>query len=130
MMIDDERVDQMLYKRILTGSKMTKDIVGFTYVEDALAYLLDPEKPRIDLISLDINMPRMTGFEFLQAVEDENGPDFDTAVVIMLTTSLNPSDRERAKKFPLVKAYANKPLDLAQLAKASQILKDPGRAEI
>lgn len=124
MLIDDERVDQMMYKRILDRSGMARDIIGFTYAEDALAYLADPAQPSVDMIFLDINMPRMTGFEFLEAAGNTLGAGFQTSVVIMLTTSLNRADRERAAKFPLVKAYLNKPLEPEHLLHAAAILRE------
>lgn len=127
MLIDDERVDQMMYKRILDRSGMAQDIIPFTYAEDALAYLADTEKPPVDIIFLDINMPRMTGFEFLEAADAKLGAAFQTSVVIMLTTSLNRADRERAAKFPLVKAYLNKPLEHEYLVEAANILRSNPR---
>ncbi|UWR24110.1 response regulator [Sulfitobacter sp. S190] len=122
MLVDDERIDQMMYRRILERSGMTESIVGFTYAEQALEYLLDPDSPAVDLILLDINMPRMTGFEFLEAACERLGERFSASVVIMLTTSLNPKDQARAASFDVVRAYVNKPLEKDNLELAASVL--------
>lgn len=58
----------------------------------------------------------MNGFEFLEAAISEIGEDFVEGVVIMLTTSLAPKDRDRAESFGIVKDFIAKPLtlDIAQ----------------
>ena len=124
MLIDDEAVDQMMYKRILARSGRTEDVVSFTYGQDALDYLVDADSPPVDLILLDINMPRMTGFEFLEAVRARIGMSFDIPVVMMLTTSLNPRDKARAASFEVVRAYVNKPLCSDDIDMAAGILSE------
>lgn len=124
MLIDDEEIDQMIYKRVLQRSGLAQEVIGFTSAEVALEYLIEHEAPAADLILLDINMPRMTGFEFLEAVRQKIGLDFEIPVVMMLTTSLNPTDRARAESYDIVKAYVNKPLDTADLDFAAGLLAD------
>ncbi len=124
MLIDDEEVDQMMYTRILLRSGLTDDVISFTSASDALEYLTDPNQPPVDLILLDINMPRMSGFEFLEAVRERIGLSFSIPIVMMLTTSLNPKDKQRAAEYAIVKAYVNKPLEPADLGKAVDILGD------
>ncbi len=121
MLIDDERFDRMMYQRIIGRSKLAQDIVEFSYAEDALAYLADPAQPQVDLILLDINMPRMSGFEFLEAADAQLGVEFRAAVVIMLTTSLSPDDQDRAAGYPAVRGYFNKPLEQLYLDQAVEI---------
>ncbi|MEM6826175.1 MAG: response regulator [Pseudomonadota bacterium] len=112
MVIDDEEVDQMLYRRILTRSGLVENIIPFLYADEALDYLRNGERPAIDVIFLDINIPRMNGFEFLDAAMNEIGPCFADAVVVMITTSLNPRDEERAAQYDVVKKFINKPLTI------------------
>jgi CheY-like chemotaxis protein len=110
MTIDDSELDQILYKRVITRSGLVEKVISFQYAEDALSYLKSDDREKIDVILLDINMPRMSGFDFLERALSDLGPEFSTSVVIMLTTSLVPADEKRAKQFEVVKAYLNKPL--------------------
>lgn len=117
MLIDDEKVDQMLYKRILKRSGVADNYISFLYAEEALEYLANNGHQKIDAIFLDINMPRMNGFEFLEAATNRLGDLFASYVVIMLTTSLDPRDRERAKSFAVVRDFVTKPLSSQYLEK-------------
>ena len=85
------------------------------------AYLIDRKEPAPNLILLDINMPKLDGFEFLDAASKALGADF-AVVVVMLTTSLNPADRDRAKQYAAIKEYLNKPLTVDLLAQISALL--------
>lgn len=66
------------------------------------------------IVFLDINMPEMTGFEFLEFMELEN---FPTSVeVVIVTSSMNPDDREQAKQYPqYVKGFISAPLQVEHI---------------
>ncbi len=115
MIIDDNEVDQMLCRRLVKRSGLVDNVLGFLSAEDALEYLRSQTLPAADAILLDINMPKMDGFEFLDAATRELGARFARIVIMMLTTSLNPHDQERARQYPVVKDYCNKPLLLEYL---------------
>lgn len=122
MLIDDERMDQMMYRRVLSRSNLVDEVIGCATAMDALEKLRDPDFVPPDVILLDINMPKMSGFDFLDAATAEFGPDFTAAIVIMLTTSLDPKDIERAKSYSVVKDFVSKPLTDEALGTISHFL--------
>ena len=122
-LIDDNTIDQKLYKRIIDRSGMVGAFTGFLSAEEALEHLRRSDHPAADAILLDINMPRMDGFEFLEAATAELGDQFAKMVVMMLTTSIDPRDEERARQYSVVKDYCNKPLTLEYLKTLAEILK-------
>tara|TARA_R110000850_G_scaffold17028_6_gene52668 strand:+ start:1380 stop:1799 length:420 start_codon:yes stop_codon:yes gene_type:complete len=125
MLVDDDKVDQMMYKRVINRSGLVGKIIPFQYPDEALAYLKTPDCDEIDVLLLDINMPRLTGFEFLERAIAEVGPAFAKVVVVMLTTSLDPSDKKRAASFSIVKAFHNKPITVEDLVHISSLPSEP-----
>ena len=110
VLIDDSVADNFLHRMVIEDTGLVEEIVEFQYAEKALEYLRDREPPPVDLIFLDINMPRMNGFEFLEEYAKLPEERQARMVVTMLTTSLNPEDEERARRCGTVKGYLTKPL--------------------
>lgn len=128
LLIDDERVDQMIYRRVLKKSGLVDNITGFEYADEALAHLRQPDCPTYDVIFLDINMPRMNGFEFLDAAfADERAKSYARAVIVMLTTSIEKRDKERAAQYAVVKDFINKPLTVEHVQRVAEILGEQAR---
>jgi response regulator RpfG family c-di-GMP phosphodiesterase len=109
MLVDDSEADNVFHEYILRKADVAQEIVSVESGEAALAYLLDPNSPWVDLIFLDINMPRMSGFDFVEAYEKVKSPAGHVTIV-MLTSSPSPSDIARAKSFAEIRQYVCKPL--------------------
>ena len=123
LLIDDTAIDQKLYRRILERSEIVEDVTSFSYADEALEFLISNRSAEVDVIFLDINMPRMNGFEFLEAAVEKLGETFTHVVIVMLTTSLNPADRERAEQFSVVRDFINKPLTLEHVRRAAELVR-------
>ena len=113
LLIDDDETTNFLHKRLLQRLQVAGQVIVTTNGEDALNYLQQtalPSPSLPDLIFLDIKMPVMDGFEFLDAYE--KSPLFKEKFIpiYMLTTSVSPTDFDRLKKYPMVTDYLAKPL--------------------
>jgi CheY-like chemotaxis protein len=118
MSVDDNIVDQIMVERIIDRVSRTDDLVTFNTPAAALNYLATPSNPPIDLILLDVNMPRMNGFDFLDAAHRLTPQPVIPAVLVMLTSILSPSQIKQAEKFDVIAGYLNKPLSQLDLETA------------
>ncbi len=111
MMVDDNDNDLLFTRLILQRSGVGYDILGFDRAAQALDHLRNTPDHGVSIILLDINMPVMNGFEFLEAFEALSPAQRGGAVVLMLSSSADPADRERAARHASVKGYLTKPLE-------------------
>ncbi len=108
LLIDDD-VNTNFYNRILfEQAKVSDDILEFQNAEKGLDYLKNENE--VSLILLDINMPIMNGWQFLEAYEQLNEKQKEAIIVVMLTSSINIDDQEKAAKYDSVKKFIRKPI--------------------
>ena len=105
MLVDDDRVFVNITGLILKRFNKQLNLQSYNKVQDALQVLQNGQN-RPDTIFLDINMPDMNGWDFLDNLQGM-GIKLN---VFMLTSSIDPSDIEKSRKYPLVKGYLTKPL--------------------
>lgn len=115
LIIDDEVVDCLVHSKILERGNFAKEIHTLNSGKAALDYLNDLVKGNLNwpgYIFLDINMPTMNGFQFIE--EYSKYPDFlkEKTKIFILSSSINPQDKEMAKRNPLVEDFIIKPLTL------------------
>ena len=117
VIVDDEEADRYIVRRRLAKSEDFEQVIECTTGDEFLEQFfnghggIDPSSPL--LVLMDINMPRMGGFETIEELQrrmaEGRGPK--SVVIMMFTSSDNENDRARADALSSVKGYVLKPLD-------------------
>jgi len=114
LLVDDDEDCNFFHERLIKKMECADRVEASLTGNDALDFLkssVNGQHPRPNLILLDINMPGMDGWGFLEEYNKLSEDQKAQIVVVMLTTSLNPDDRKKAESDPNVGAFANKYLD-------------------
>lgn len=119
-LIDDDATYNSLNKRMLKkGLDEELEITEFTDPDEAINEII-VNKNIPDLIFLDVNMPTMNGWEFLDILTEETEDKKLNTTVAMLTSSQFPDDEKKAMRYDYVKYYINKPLNVVSIDKVFQ----------
>lgn len=113
--IDDDPITLMLCKKVISKSAFSKEIITAQNGEEALHHFhtLKYNKNKAskpELIFLDLNMPVMGGWEFLDHFTSPAYAEFNTAPVIVLSSTIDPDDLAKAKKYPIIIDFLSKPI--------------------
>jgi CheY-like chemotaxis protein len=119
MLVDDDKIFNFLSEKTITSLGLANEIHFASNGEQALRILNlykegKVEKP--DIIFLDIDMPVMNGYEFIEAFASLDIPDKHLITIVILTSSLDPNDLARARELG-IKYYFNKPLSKEEIRK-------------
>ena len=121
--IDDDPITLMLCKKVIIKSSFTNEIFTFQNGQEALQYFNtikysnDKDKPLLkpELIFLDLNMPVMGGWEFLDHFITPEYSEFHSIKVIILSSTIDPEDMEKSKNYPMVMDFLSKPITVTML---------------
>jgi len=113
MLIDDNEVDLKINSKIITISKLFDEIILCMSGEEALTYLndhIDNDSALPDFILLDIQMPEMDGFEFLEFYKKLPKSVTEKCLIAILSSTLDFGDIKKAEASPYVIKLLKKPL--------------------
>lgn len=114
--IDDDPIAIMLCKKVITRFEFAKEIIVAQNGSEALDQLgvitnnNTPNNINLGLIFLDLNMPVMGGWEFLENYHTSQYDTVNNTPVVILSSTIDPSDIARAKKYPVVLDFLSKPI--------------------
>jgi CheY-like chemotaxis protein len=119
LLIDDDEINNMICTKIISKNDFAGNIVACSSARQGLKYLeetqTDSEKVVPSVIFLDINMPVMNGWDFLDQYKQMDSLQGKEIILIMLSSSSSSSDLTRAKSYPQVSDYITKPLTATHL---------------
>jgi len=114
--IDDDPIFVFGTKRIMQLSNFCDTIIVYENGKDAhdsLKAIIVAKEPQPDIILLDLNMPIWDGWQFLD--EFIKIPNDHSITIYIITSSVDPADVEKAKKYDAVSNYIVKPITTAEL---------------
>jgi CheY-like chemotaxis protein len=117
MLIDDNEIDNLINQKMVEAAAITQNIFTHSGAKSAIEFLRNAEKLAKaaasllpEVIFLDIDMPLMDGFQFLDQFDKLSAETKKYCRIVILTSSINPQDMNKAKSYPYVKKFLNKPL--------------------
>lgn len=115
-LVDDQPISNFITKKLLELEGFEGSVEDYTDPAKAFQSVAKEENA---LIFLDLNMPVMNGWDFLEAMKKNN--IFHR--IIILTSSTSKIDKEKAKEYPNVIKYMVKPMNKKKVSELSEYLK-------
>jgi CheY-like chemotaxis protein len=119
LLVDDDKIFNFLSEKTISSLGLANEVHFALNGKEALEMLLQYKRGELskpDIIFLDLNMPIMNGYEFIEAFAAMDLPDKHLITIVILTSSADPRDLEMAKELG-IKYYFNKPLSKEEIKK-------------
>ncbi|WP_299214054.1 response regulator [uncultured Aquimarina sp.] len=121
ILVDDDKITNYIHQRVIKRSDIDVSIKINKTGSEALSYLKNMSNypndvyPKPGIIFLDINMPGMNGWDFINEYRKLPDEQKRRIIIAMLTTSTNPDDEYAAKQTPEINMFLKKPLTAEKL---------------
>ena len=118
LLIDDSKFDNLINAKLIQTEFKNTQVQAFFSANEALQFLKDNqfnEEELPDILFVDIRMPEMDGFEFMDSFGQLSPTLKEKCKVFILTSSIDPGDKTRAEQNPNVLKFLNKPLSCKDL---------------
>ncbi|MCB0480345.1 MAG: response regulator [Flavobacteriales bacterium] len=123
LLIDDDPIQNLINTKLLKRLEFSEEIHISVNGREALEDYISKHDAPPDIIFLDINMPIMNGWEFLDLLVNKGWEKFPK--IYMLTSSISPEDIQKSEDHPMVESYFTKPLSIDKLSKLKDSIFNP-----
>jgi CheY-like chemotaxis protein len=114
MIIDDNEIDILIASRLILKHSFAENIIKYTDPKEALNYLIENQNDAValpEVILLDIMMPLMTGFEFMEAYDQLDASIKKHCKVYIVSSTIDKDDIQRAQNDKNVVGFQVKPIN-------------------
>lgn len=118
ILIDDNKYDILILEKLIRINKLADELYSYTSPTMVLKQIDSLELSEGDYLFIDIMMPEMNGYELLQELSNMNIP-LDSLNVILVSSSIDPRDIDKAKEYKSVKKLLQKPISSQMLLNAT-----------
>jgi len=128
LLVDDDEINNFISIKLIKKALLTTEIMACLNGKFAIDQLVgiqkkDPNKLP-DYILLDINMPIMNGWEFLDEYKRLNIDPLGKSKIYIISSSVFSNDINKARSYPLVKSFISKPLSVEKIKEMFEIEKE------
>ena len=118
IVVDDSKLDCFIAEKIIRNTGISESIKSFLQATEALEYIksIPAGEHQRRIMLVDIQMPVMNGFEFVEAFEKLPKDITDNYTIYIISSSINENDMVRVHTYATVKQFLNKPLTSNNLA--------------